>query len=246
MAEATILRSAICRTRVFPRPAPSLFTFPGLSSRPIYEWDSQSASDYAWKDVFSSYSMILSANYDTIRLEYEKIRRECGEKSDYNIGSDEHKLHHGGWDWNSYILKGKRQPDFAVRCPKTVEILESFQHPVQLMTQTPFSFGFFSTLKSGSKIDTHTGPCNLRIRCHFPLIVPEGDCGMEVGGVNVVWKEKKAVFFDDCYEHKVWNNTSKDRVVLLFDLWHPELKQIEIDAIIDMFGYAKTQGWLKS
>ena len=114
------------------------------------------------------------------------------------------------------------------------------------MTQTPFSFTFFSTLKGQSSIASHYGPCNLRLRCHFPLIVPpEGDCGMEVGGHKFRWEVGRAVFFDDCYEHRVWNNTDNDRVVLLFDIWHPDLTDIEIEAIIDMFGYAKSQGWLK-
>lgn len=31
--------------------------------------------------------------------------------------------------------------------------------------------------------------------------------------------------FDDSYEHEVWNKTDKERVLLLFDLWHPELEQ---------------------
>lgn len=41
-----------------------------------------------------------------------------------------------------------------------------------LLPGTPFSFSFFSTLYPGSQIAAHTGPCNLRIRCHLPLIVP--------------------------------------------------------------------------
>lgn len=31
--------------------------------------------------------------------------------------------------------------------------------------------------------------------------------------------------FDDCYEHEVWNRTDEERVLLLFDLWHPELAE---------------------
>lgn len=54
------------------------------------------------------------------------------------------------------------------------------------MSQTPFSFAFFSTLRPNAEIKPHFGPCNLRIRCHFPLIVPSnGDVGMEVGGITV-------------------------------------------------------------
>lgn len=33
----------------------------------------------------------------------------------------------------------------------------------------------------------------------------------------------KCMFFDDCYEHEVWNRTGEERVLLLFDLWHPDL-----------------------
>lgn len=33
----------------------------------------------------------------------------------------------------------------------------------------------------------------------------------------------KCLVFDDCYEHEVWNKTGKERVLLLFDLWHPDL-----------------------
>ncbi|CAN0545528.1 unnamed protein product, partial [Ectocarpus sp. 8 AP-2014] len=33
----------------------------------------------------------------------------------------------------------------------------------------------------------------------------------------------KCLVFDDCYEHEVWNKTERERVLLLFDLWHPEL-----------------------
>jgi aspartyl/asparaginyl beta-hydroxylase (cupin superfamily) len=87
-------------------------------------------------------------------------------------------LHDGNWEWNSYILKGKRQGEFAVRCPKTVDTLDSIP---TLMHSVPFSYAFFSTLKQQSKIAAHYGPCNIRVRCHLPLVVPDGDCGMHIG-----------------------------------------------------------------
>jgi hypothetical protein len=121
------------------------------------------------------------------------------------------------------------QADFAVHCPQTVSLLESIDSPSALMRDTPFSFAFFSTLHPASSIAAHTGPCNLRIRCHLPLLVPgdamqpaggeEVGCGMEVGPVKVAWKEGEPVFFDDCFQHRVWNHTHSQRVLLLFDLW---------------------------
>ena len=66
------------------------------------------------------------------------------------------------------------------------------------------------------------------------------------------WKVGVPLFFDDSYEHSVWNNTGEDRVVLLFDVWssllifisqwnsfgfslrHPDLVPEEIEAIVTM------------
>ena len=191
---------------------------------------------------FNDVSTALVSNYDTIVKECLALRthvhKVLGKSSDYKVTSEEHKLHRGaGWDWNSYLIKGERQADFAIHCPKTTELLESFN----LMTDTPFSFAFFSTLKAGTVIEPHHGPCNLRIRCHFPLSVPGSkyDVGMRIGDEAVAWEEKKPLFFDDCYEHEVWNRSSGDRTVLLFDLWHPDLHTDEIAAIKGMFAYAK-------
>ena len=236
---ATIVKSGILKTRVHPRPSPSLFNFPGLSSpTPIIA----AASNPALNQIAHK----LESSYDVLLKEYLALRKSLQNASDYQEETkEEAKLHKGSWAWNSYILKGERQADFATQCPQTVELLESFRRPV-LMAGTPFSFAFFSTMGPGATIAPHHGPCNLRIRCHFPLIVPgdSQDVGMEVGGEVISWKVGKPVFFDDAYEHRVWNNTKEERVLLLFDLWHPELREQEIDAITDMFAFAKEQGWL--
>lgn len=235
---ATIVKSGLLKTRVRPRPAPSLFMFPGLgSSSPV--WDSTQ------HPVLQKIAAQLREAYPVVLKEYKALRTSVNNKNDYQVEHDS-KLHTGSWAWNSYILKGDRQADFATHCPETVELLESFRSPT-IMSDTPFSFSFFSTMGPGAKIAAHHGPCNLRLRCHFPLIVPTAstEVGMEVGGQVVHWKAGEPVFFDDSYEHSVWNHTKEERVLLLFDLWHPELDELEIDAIKDMFSHAREQGWIK-
>lgn len=185
------------RTRVFPRPAPSLFVFPGIGSKPIYDTESDTK-------IFQRYSDVLTKNYDLILNEYQSALKRNNNviESDYALNNDEHKLNNGEWLWNSYILKGKVQSKFSDQYPETVKILESFlSEKPKLMSETPFSYAFFSTLRKESKINPHYGPCNLRIRCHFPLIVPKGDCGMKVGDKIIKWEEGVPIFFDDCYEH---------------------------------------------
>ncbi|CAM9453160.1 unnamed protein product [Phaeothamnion confervicola] len=116
------------------------------------------------------------------------------------------------------------------------------------MLGTPFAYAFFSTLRAGSAIQPHTAPCNLRLRCHLPLAVPSDDpelCGMRVGDETRPWREGRLTVFDDSYEHETWNRSQGDRVVLLFDVWHPELAQEECAAVADMFSMARDKGWLK-
>jgi aspartate beta-hydroxylase len=221
---ATIIQHAVLKTKVKARPIPSVFLFPGLSS----------TSPIVSSSLFEKYVNALQSNHDIILKEYSNLRKLS--QSDYTLGKDEHRLHEGTWQWNSYILKGNRQVDFACHCPKTVEILEENGN---LMNDTPFAFSFFSTLSPNSKIARHHGPCNLRVRCHYPLLVPKGDLGMRFGDEVVKWEVGKPLFFDDAYEHEVWNNTNEERVVLLFDIWHPELEYDEIESIKDLFQYMK-------
>eukprot|EP00743_Colponemidia_sp_Colp-15_P010840 GILK01011995.1.p1 GENE.GILK01011995.1~~GILK01011995.1.p1 ORF type:complete len:236 (+),score=36.29 GILK01011995.1:37-744(+) len=235
MCAAKLLKSAILRTNVKHRPSPTLFYFPGITSK---SWHDSSEPHFKWTKQ-------LEDNVDVIKKEYLELR-DKGFASDYHVKDDEHKLHEGSWDWFNFIDKGKKQDKFRQACPDTTRLLENVPG---LFTDTPFGFAFFSTLKPGSHIAPHCSPCNLRIRCHFPLIVPPY-CGIRVADEERVWQEGKCLLFDDSYEHEVWhqgevNEGAQERVVLLFDIWHWEITDAERQSIIDMFGYAKTQGWMK-
>ena len=116
---------------------------------------------------------------------------------------------------------------------------------------TPFSFCFFSTLHGNSSIKSHSGPMNLRLRMHLPLLVPkkEGGDGRPATGIQVgdqlrEWHEGSAVILDDSYVHEVWNDTEESRVLLLLDLWHPDVSVKERERITNMFDYARGQGWI--
>ena len=50
------------------------------------------------------------------------------------------------------------------------------------------------------------------------------------------WEEGKMVIFDDSYEHEAANLSKEmERVILLIDIWHPELVPTEIAQIQNMF-----------
>jgi aspartate beta-hydroxylase len=106
------------------------------------------------------------------------------------------------------------------------------------MTGTPFSYTFFSTMGPLTNIEPHYGACNLKLRCHFPLFAPEGY--LRVAGEPRSWKEGEMMIFDDSYEHEAANmSKTEERVILLFDIWHPDLKAEEKVDIMAMFDNVK-------
>jgi len=103
------------------------------------------------------------------------------------------------------------------------------------MAGTPFSYTFFSTMKPKTSIKAHYGATNLKLRCHFPLFVPE-EAYLRVASDPRPWQEGKMIVFDDSYEHEAANlSETQERVILLIDVWHPDLHQAEINEIQGMF-----------
>lgn len=41
------------------------------------------------------------------------------------------------------------------------------------------------------------------------------------------WREGKVMVFDDSFEHEVWHNGTALRLVLIVDVWHPDLSPAE-------------------
>ena len=77
-----------------------------------------------------------------------------------------------------------------------------------------------------TKIPAHTGVTNTRLTVHLPLVVPPG-CRFRVGGETREWRKGTAWVFDDTIEHEAWNSSNELRVILLFDIWRPELSDQE-------------------
>jgi hypothetical protein len=129
-------------------------------------------------------------------------------------------------DWSVLALceHGWVIPEIVERCPRIWTTL--LQH-----VPLPRIPGWgptvtFSMLKAGARIAPHTGTHNSRLICHLPLIVPP-DCRFRVGNETRAWEEGKLLIFDDTIEHEAWNDGAEDRVVLIFDIWRPELTEQE-------------------
>ena len=134
--------------------------------------------------------------------------------------------------WSAFHLykMGKIVAENAAKCPQTMALLGGAPTPTQ-PGRTPAAM--FSLLKPKTRIPPHTGVSNVRLVTHVPLIVPEG-CGFRVGNTTRQWTPGKAWVFDDTIEHEAWNDSDQLRVVLIFDIWHPQLSMAEREMIAAM------------
>ncbi len=135
--------------------------------------------------------------------------------------------------WSAFYLwkDGALVPENAARCPDTIAALEAA--PLNRLPQRSPSV-LFSLLKPRTHIPPHNGLVNTRLICHLPLIVPAG-CRFRVGNETRPWEEGKAWLFDDSIDHEAWNDSDQTRVILLFEIWRPELSERERELVQALF-----------
>lgn len=132
-------------------------------------------------------------------------------------------------DWTAIHLwrNGERVEANGRHCPATMELLAGLPQP-SVAGAGPNAM--FSLLAPNTRIPPHVGVSNARLVCHLPLVVPEG-CWFRVGAETRLWRRGEAFVFDDTIEHEAMNPSGELRVVFIFDLWHPDLSEVERQAV---------------
>jgi aspartyl/asparaginyl beta-hydroxylase (cupin superfamily) len=219
--------NALGRTKVF-HSSPTHFQFPELAEREfhprgLFPWieDLESATDRIAEEL----KAVMAA--------------ERAELVPY-IQYDEH-LPLAQWkplnrnpDWTAIHLwrNGELVEANARHCPQTLELLKGIPQP-KVRGSGPNAM--FSLLAPGTAIPAHVGVSNARLVCHLPLVVPDG-CWFRVGAETRFWKRGEAFVFDDTIEHEAMNPSSELRVVFIFDVWHPDLTDVERNAVAALIG----------
>ena len=205
---------------------PSVFYFDGLPQREFYERE-----EFDWVGG-------LEAAAGAIREELQAVLAEEEGVVPY-VRPQPNRPHHDFHGllndprWSAFYLieDGEPHPINAARCPRTLEALKDV--PLCRMPGWTPSV-HFSLLRPGARIPPHTGMLSTRLICHLPLIVPPG-CALRVGAETRPCEAGKMLIFDDSIEHEAWNDSDQLRVILLFDIWRPELAEAERAAVAAMF-----------
>jgi hypothetical protein len=205
---------------------PKYYYFPFLPQIQFYE-----------RETFPWFAQLEAAT-DAIRAELREVMREPNAFAPYVQGNPNRpRKDEGGMldnpAWSAFYLwkNGEPVPENAARCPRTLAALEHV--PLARVPNRSPSI-LFSLLRPGAHIPPHHGLVNTRLICHLPLLVP-GQCTFRVGNDVRDWVEGRAWAFDDTIEHEAWNRSNETRVILLFDIWRPELTDEERSFVVSLF-----------
>lgn len=223
------------RTTTLQLQRPGSYYFPGLPQRRYYE-----RSELPW-------AREIEAAAPAIRKELLEYLSAGGSDSfsPYLVSdpSRPRSEFHGLVDnpsWSTLYLweKGGRVAGVADRFPETLAAVERLEVPY-IGVRAPSIL--FSRLAPGARIPPHHGAMNARLICHLPLVVPPG-CGFRVGGETREWREGELLVFDDTVEHEAWNDSSSERIILIFDVWRPEVAPDERRAVAALFETVDSYG----
>ena len=210
---------------IFPQ-QPSVFYYPYLAQRQFFE-----RAEFEWTAEIEAATPAIREELLAL-IETDAEFRPYVEDEPDRPARDFHGLNNDP-SWSAlYLWKdGKPIEENARRCPRTVEALGRVPLS-RIGRRTPAVL--FSRLEPGAHIPPHTGMLNSRLICHLPLIVPKGGW-LRVGNETREWEEGKLLIFDDSIEHEAKNPTGELRIILLFDIWRPELSEAERQGISAIF-----------
>jgi aspartate beta-hydroxylase len=205
---------------------PRYYFFPELPQRQFFSRD-----EFPWLNA-------LEKSTEAIRGELREVMKQPSVFKPYVQGdaSRPHNAQNGmlnNPDWSAFYLykDGDLVAENAARCPQTMAAIANVPL-ADVQYRSPSVL--FSLLRPGAHIPPHCGLINTRLIGHLPLIVPPG-CTFRVGNESRSWAEGRAWLFDDTIEHEAWNRSAETRVILIFEVWRPEITIDERHMLRTMF-----------
>jgi hypothetical protein len=204
---------------------PKSFFYPGLPHIAFYE-----PRDFPWLVEMAALAGAMRAEVEAVLAEDVGIVPYVEKPKDRPTRP--HKLLDDA-RWSAFHLwqDGAPVAAHAARCPVTMAALATAPIP-RIRDRSPMAL--FSILNPGTHIEPHNGFLNTRLICHIPLIVPAG-CRLRVGNETRPVEAGVPLLFDDSIEHEAWNDGDSPRAILLFEVWRPELSEMEREALTAMF-----------
>lgn len=195
----------------------SLYNVEGLKGKPV------------WTLAESG----IGNELNMIRQNWKKISEEALEILNRKLYHSEGENLSDTGRWAQYELyrQGRKIERNCKNAPNTCNLIDT----IPQISRNRRGQVKFSWMEAGTHVHAHSGPTNCRLRAHLGLKVPENSSvannelssKLRVAQEYLTWKNGEIFIFDDSFDHEVWhdNPAKESRVVLILDLWHPELTE---------------------
>ncbi|XP_031625720.1 aspartyl/asparaginyl beta-hydroxylase isoform X11 [Contarinia nasturtii] len=192
----------------------SLYNLKHLKAQPFW-----TLAETGYKHEFQT----LEQNWKRIRDEGLNLLNDIGYFSD----EAENLRDTGVWKQFELFARGKRNDENCKRASFTCKLIETFP-AARFCKRGQVKF---SVMHPNTHVWPHCGPTNCRLRAHLALKTAD-KTSIRVATETKTWMEGKIMVFDDSFEHEVWHNGTTNRLILIVDVWHPEISADEKKTLV--------------
>lgn len=192
--------------------------FPSIYQRSLYNEPYLKAQPF-WlveETTYAKFLKKLQENWLAIQAEGLNILSKTG----YFQDESENLKNKGDWKQFELYARGQQKRENCMKAPITCSLIEQFPAARDCVRGQVK----FSVMHEGTHVWPHCGPTNCRLRAHLGLMIPQGT-RIRVAEEERSWQEGKFLIFDDSFEHEVWHEGQGLRLVLIVDIWHPDLSE---------------------
>ena len=203
-----------------PLQRPNFIYIPELTSKPFY--------DIQECEGLKSWIQRLQPFADEL-LEIGKVSKSKYVEEFENLPNLE--------EWNK--LRDEWFSTHLIKGGEHSEVFKSLSKPLrEVLEKAPLAHCpphapemFVSVLEPEAYIPPHYGISNCKLTVHIPLKVTK-HASLKAGDEIFQWEnEQYAMIFDDSFLHSAKNESDEVRIVLIFDIWHPDLSLLEKEGL---------------
>lgn len=186
-------------------------------------------SSVAWRDPTQiPATNILESSFEAIRRELARFHASQFVRYPASI------IANGQWTVLPLFVFGEDAGPLLYAGNAFPETTRAIKSCPDVCTDLSLADFIFSAHSPGTHLSAHCSWDPFRLRLHLGIRVPP-NCRIRVGHETREWTEGKVLAFHDSHEHETWNDGNQTRIVLIVDLWHPDLTAAERRAILACF-----------
>lgn len=205
---------------------PSMFYYPGLPQQRFYD-----PAAFPWLEAMLALVPQMQAELQAVLYNGADGFAPYVHRKQHRPAPNSPLLDNPAWTAFHFWQDGQLVAENAARCPATMEALSHAPLP-DIPGRSPNAH--WSRLLPGAHIAPHTGMLNTRLICHLPILTAP-DCWFRVGSEVRGWVDGTALIFDDSINHEAKNDGQHERVILLWEIWRPEIDSGDREAIGRIF-----------